>query len=253
MNDVTFVIEFFFSFDRANRVLSPEWVTERFKLFEKYTLPSLLNQSFQDFRVFAICGNRHKAITEKLPWHPRVEVYHVKGEDRLYQPKRQRPATEVTSYRDIDTDYLVVTRLDSDDLFHKDLMAEIKDSLFLDSKRSVLVVKKYIRWDILQHYIIYDGHSRSTTFYTHVFPRSIYKNWNSFARQHYLNLRLAGLDLPTTKEIGEFKICSIRHANNISDIKHKGKRLEWRGERITDKKAVAESLKDFGLREVYPT
>ncbi len=251
MSSITFVVEFFFSFDRPNRALWPEWINERFKLFEKYTLRSLQDQSFQDFRIFAICGNKNKSITENLPWHPRIEVYHVEGEDRLYYPKRQRPMSEVMGYQKINTDYLVVTRLDSDDLFHKDLMAEISDSVFLDSKRSVLVVKKYIRWDILQDYVIYDGHSRSTTFYTHVFPRSIYKNWNNFVTQHYLNLRLAGLDLPTTKEIGEFKICSLRHANNISDVKNKGIRIEWGGEKITDKIIITEILANFGIREAY--
>lgn len=251
MNSITFVVEFFFSFDRPNRALWPEWINERFKLFEEYTLPSLLNQSFKDFRIFAICGNKNKTITENLPWHPKIEVYHVKGEDRLYCPKRMRPTSEVVGYQDINTDYLVVTRIDSDDLFHKDLIAEIKNSVFLDSKRSVLVVKKYIRWDILRHYIIFDGHSRSTTFYTHVFPRSIYKNWNNFVTQHYLNLRLAGLDLPTTKEIGEFKICSLRHANNISDLKNQGKQINWKGDRITDKKIITESIKEFGIGEAY--
>lgn len=253
MSDITFVVEIFFSFDRANRILSPEWITERFKLFERYTLRSLLNQSFQDFRIFLLCGKRNKHITSKLSWHPKVEVYHVTGEDRLYRPKRQRPTSEVKGYRNIDSDYLSITQLGSDDLFHKDLMAEIRDSVFLDSKRSVLVVRKFIIWHTLQHYIINDGHSRTSAFITHVFPRSIYKNWKHFVTQCYLNPRVAGLDLPTTKEIGPFKICSTRHAHNISDIKNKGKKIEWRGERITDKKIITESLKDFGLGEVYET
>ena len=254
MNNITFVVEMFFSFDRANRALWPDWINERFKLFEKYTLRSLLNQSFQDFRIFLICGERNKHITSKLPWHPRVEIYHVKGEDRLYRPKRQRPASEVMGYRNINTDYLSVTQLGSDDLFHKDLMAEIKDSVFLDSKRSVLVVKKFIIWDTLEHHIIHDGHSRTSTFITSVFPRSIYKNWNHFVTQCYLNPRIAGLDLPTTKEIGAFKVCSTRHTYNISNIKYRGDKIRWgRGEKIIDKKIISENLKDFGLGEVYET
>ena len=253
MNNVTFVVEFFFSFDRANRALWPEWIAERFKLFEKYTLPSLLNQSFQNFRIFAICGKKNEAITEKLPWHPRVEVYHVRGEERLFYPKRQRPASEVMGYRSINSDYLSITQLGSDDLFHKDLMAEIKDSALLDSKRSVLVVKEYILWDILQNFIIYDRLRRTSAFFTHIFPRSIYKDWKSFVRQYYVNPRIAGMDLPTTREIGKFKICSTRHAYNISDIKNNGKKIIWKGERIIDKKVISEKLKDFVIGEVYAT
>lgn len=251
MNDIAFVVEIFFSFDRPNRVLSPEWIEERFKLFEQFTLPSLLNQSFQDFRIFVLCGERNRHITENLPWHLRVEVYHVEGEDRLSFPKRMRPASKVAGYDSINTEHLAVTRIDSDDIFHKDLMAEVRDSVFLDLKRSALVIKNYIIWDILHDYIIYYDRPQATPYFTHVFPRSIYGVWNDFAPQHYLNFRFAGLDLPTTKEIGKFKVCMTRHAQNISDIKNKGRILKWEGDKITDKAAITENLKDFGLREVY--
>lgn len=253
MSDITFVVEIFFSFDRPNRILSPEWVEERFKLFEQYTLRSLLNQSFQDFRIFILCGERNRHITEKLPWHPRVEVYHVEGESRLSFPKRMRPTSKIAGYGSIDTEYLAITRCDSDDIYHKDLMAEVRDSVFLDSRRSALVVKNYIIWDILCHYIIYYDRPQVTPYFTHVFPRSIYKSWNDFMTQHYLNFRFAGLDLPTTKEIGKFRVCTIRHSQNISDTKHKGRTLKWKGEKIIDKAVIAESLKDFGLKEVYGT
>jgi len=252
MDDVTFILELFFSFDRppGEAQLNPDWIKKRFKIFQKYTLPNLLSQSFQDFRIFAICGERNRATTESLPWHPKVEVYHVRGEDMLTFPKRMRPASKVAGYESIDTEYISITRIDSDDLFHLGLMAEIRDSIILDKKRSGLIVKRYIVWDILRHYILYQVRSQSSPYHTHVFPRSIYKNWNDFIRQHYVNHRYAGSDLPTTKEIQGYKACHVRHDHNISDIK-KGSTINWKGKKIWDKKVINRVLQDFGLDEAY--
>jgi len=254
MSNIAHIVEIFFSFDRppGEAQLNPKWINQRFGIFNKYTLPSLLNQSFQDFRIFAICGNKHRAITENLPWHPKVEVYHVQGEDRLTNPKRMRPASRVVGYDTIDTEHIAITRIDSDDLFHKDLMAEIRDSVFIDDRRSGLIIKQYIVWDVLRHYIIYQARRQSSPFFTHIFPRSIYKNWNDFIEQHYVNHRFAGADLPTTKEITGYKVCHVRHIQNISDIK-KGSIINWRGEKITDKRVITKALIDFGIGEAYKT
>lgn len=253
MNDVTFVVEIFFSFDRppGDVQLNPKWIKRRFEIFKKYTMPNLLNQSFQDFRLFIICGNKHMNITENLPWHSKAEIYHVEGENRLEFPKRMRPASRVMGYDSIDTEYVAITRIDSDDLFNLNLIEEIKDSIFLDNKRSVLMIRQYIVWDVVRHYILYKRRGPTSPFYTHVFPRSIHKNWNDFVKQHYLNHRFAGPNLPMTKEIKGYKVCHVRHDNNISDIKKGGKIVNWHGERIIDKKIVNKVLREFGIEEAY--
>ena len=228
-----------------------EWINRRFKIFQKYTLPNLLKQSFQDFRIFILCGNKHKSITENLPWHPRLEIYHVEGEKRLTTPKRMSPASKVLGYDSIDTEYISITRIDSDDLFHLTLMEEIKNTITVSNKRSVLMIKQYMVWDILMKYILFRKLSHSSPYHTHVFPRSIYKNWKDFSEQHYLNHRFAGSDLPLTKEITGYKACHIRHDHNVSDIKKGGKIVSWHGNRITDKKMINEILCGFGVEEAY--
>lgn len=255
MDNVTFIIEIFFSFDRApgDVQLNPEWIKRRFEIFKNYTMPNLLKQSFQDFRIFIICGNKHVNITKNLSWHPRAEIYHVEGEDKLEFPKRMRPASKVLGYDSIDTEYISITRIDSDDLFNLNLMEEVKNSIFLDNKRSVLMIKRYIVWDIIRHYVLYKKRGHTSPFHTHVFPRPIYKNWNDFIKQHYINHRFASPSLPTTKEIIGYKACHIRHDNNISDIKKGGKTVNWHGEKITDKKIINKVLREFGLEEVYKT
>lgn len=253
MDNITFIVEIFFSFDRppGDVRLNPDWIKRRFKIFQKYTMPNLLKQSFQDFRLFIICGNKHRDITENLPWHSKAEIYHVKGEDVLIFPKRMRPASMVMGYDSIDTEYVSITRIDSDDLFNLSLLEEIKNTIFLDNKRSVLMIKRYIIWDVIRQYILYKKLGSASPFHTHVFPRSLYKSWNDFIEQHYINHRFAGSNLPTAKEIVGYKACHIRHDNNISDIKKGGKIVNWHGERITDKKIINKALRGFGLEEVY--
>ncbi len=251
MSSVTFVVEVFFSFDRppGEVQLTADWTKERFKIFEKYTLPSLLNQSFQDFRIFVLCGEKHKAVTESLPWHKRVEVYHVEAEKKSSNPKRMRPASKVEGYDSIDTDYISITRINSDDLFHKDLMAEIRDSISPNDKSSGLFMRRYIVWDILKNYIMYkEILSRCSPHYTHVFPRRVYQDWDKFIEQHYMNHRFAVAGLFETKEIPGWKACEVRHAFNISDIR-RGRIVDLEGEKTTDKKKIAKIIEGFGVPE----
>jgi len=249
MNNVTFVVEVFFSFDRppGEVQVTGDWVRERFKIFEKYTLASLLNQSFNNFRIFVLCGKKHEAITRNLPWHEKIEVCHVSAEKESSNPKRMRPASKVDGYDSIDTDYVSITRINSDDLFHKDLMAEIRDSISLNGNASGLFMRRYVVWDIMKHYITYrEILSRCSPHYTHVFHRSIYKYWDSFIKWHYVNHRFAVADLSDTKEIPGWKACEVRHAFNISDIR-RGYIADLEGDKITDKAEMNKIIEPFGV------
>jgi len=249
MKDVTFVVEVFFSFTRppGEVQLTPEWIYERFKIFQKYTLISLLNQSFDDFRIFVLCGERSRVTTEKLNWHKKAEVYHVLGEKESSNPKRMRPASKVEGYDTINTDYVSITRINSDDLFHRDLMAEIRDSISLNDNASALFMRRYVVWDVLKHYITYrEISSRCSPHYTHVFHRAIYKYWDSFIKWHYVNHRFAAADFSDKKEIPGWKACEVRHAFNISDIR-RGYIVDLKGDKITDKKEMNKIIEEFGV------
>ena len=249
MNNVTFVVEVFFSFTRPPEEvqLNSGWIFRRFELFQKYTLKSLLKQSFKDFRIFVLCGEQFRHITESLPWHKRVEAYHVLGEAKSSQPKRMRPASRVEGYASIDTPYVSITRINSDDLFHRDLMAEIRDSITPNNKPSGLFMRRYVIWDIVKHYITYrEILSQCSPHYTHVFPRAIYEDWESFIEQHYINHRFAVAGLAEVKEILGWKACEVRHSHNISDMR-RGYIADQAGDKITDKKAMNKIIKEFGV------
>ena len=254
MNTITHVVQIFLDIERPNRDvynldLSRKWVEKRVEFFNRFTLPSLLNQTFQGFRIFLICGNKHKAYTSRLKWNKRVEVCYGKGKGGTIttDPGYPEPKLRVEEFEKIDTDYLVITRLDSDDLFHREAMAEVRDSVeqvLPTTKRKCLVFKKYIVWDRQGNFIRPIHNKPSPPFIVHVFPKSIYKKYWEFASQHFLNHRFMGGKEPDAVELSADKVCVIKHEENISRIK-KNKRL------AAVNVAERDKLKKMGIGHIF--
>lgn len=80
---------------------SSRWIESRWDLFERYCLPSVLAQTFRDFRwLIYIAPAVSEAIADRLrAYDPRIEVRRDSHKDSL----------------DVEADVLVTTRLDSDD------------------------------------------------------------------------------------------------------------------------------------------
>ena len=202
MSTITYIVQIFLDFDRPTLVLKPQWVCDRIEFFETFTLPSLLSQSFQDFRIFMICGQRNAEITSAHKWHPKVEVCYDNSERKYYE---------------MGSDYVSVTRLDSDDLMHRDAMQEVADNQIQSDQRECLIWRKNHQWNIPNRFI--SRHWRpAPPFFTHIFPRAIYKNWTAFCAQHFLQHGSAGGRLPDTVELSPGKICVTKHFGNISKI-----------------------------------
>jgi len=226
MNTITHIVQIFLDIERPNSDvynldLSLAWVKKRIEFFNKFTLPSLLNQSFQDFRIFLLCGNKHKAYTSGLKWNKRVELCYGKGEKGTItqDPGYPKPGLKIEEFGAIDTDYIAITRLDSDDLFHRDAMADVRDNVIMSDERRCLIFKKYLLWDTVNRYLHPIHHKRSPPFITHIFPKAIYKDYGKFASQHFLSHRFAGGKLPETVELPADRVCVVNHEDNISRLK----------------------------------
>jgi len=268
MSTITHVVQIFLDIERPNRDvynldLSREWVKKRIEFFNHFTLPSLLNQTFQDFRIFLICGNKHKAYTSSLKWNKRVEACYGKGRGGtiVTDPGYPEPGLKVKEFEGIDTDYLAITRIDSDDLFHKKAMAEVRDNVektLPTTKRRCLAFRKYLIWDRQANFIRPFHNKPSPPFIVHIFPKSIYKNYWKFASQHFLNHRFMGGAEPNTIELTTNRVCVIKHEENISRIK-KNRRLvpismearerlkKENRSYIFDKQNLYEILRDFSI------
>jgi len=254
MNTITHVVQIFLDIERPNSDvynldLSLSWVKKRIEFFNRFTLPSLLNQSFQGFRIFLICGNKHKKYTSKLKWNKRVELCYGKGAKGTItqDPGYPKPGLRIEEYGKIDTDYLAITRLDSDDMFHRDAMADVRDNIIMTDERRCLIFKKYLLWDTVNRYLHPIHHKRSPPFITHIFPRAIYKDYDKFAAQHFLSHRFAGGKLAETVELPADRVCVVNHESNISRLK-KNRRLRLlnKEERDTLKREAPSYVYDVG-------
>ena len=215
MKSATYIVRLFLDMDRPDLLLPEQWVHDRIALFEQFTLKSLLNQSFGDFRIFLLCGERHRAITEAHKWHPRVEVCYDRGMSKFAQIK---------------TPHLSITRLDSDDLMHKHAMREVRDNAIRSSKRECMVWRNNIMWDRLNRYIgLWLGRAGSP-FVTHVFPYAIYRDRGLFETQHFQEVGKLGDRSNGAKVLSENKICVVRHNHNISLIKRGLTAIEYTAE-----------------------
>jgi len=245
MPSIKFIVETSIGADRAGWIAPPEWIEWRAEFFQKYTLASLRNQTFGDFEIFIQCGNRNRKMLEEYDWAPELSVCFDRGRDR---------------YEEINTDYLAITRIDSDDLFHFEAMEEIQDNVILSKVRECLIFRHYIEWNTRTAWIVKKW-QHASPYCTHIFPKAIYKNWELFSRRHFLPHGSLGGRLPATKELGQNnKVCYLQHWQNAGYVK-RGKTpprlsaakreeiIKSRKNIISDQEEICNILKDFGVSE----
>lgn len=178
----------------AKQLRTEDWVAKRCKLFKAYTEKSLLNQGFQDFRIFLLCGSTFRYITSQFPFDPKVEVRYDYAKNAL---------------QEINTPYLNWTRIDSDDMFHKDVMLEVKENAKFTDQRETVVYRDLIQWNVL-HNFVSDIKISRTPFASHTFPKAIYKNWVEFKKQQFMGYRSC-LNVLTPR-----RVCIVRHDRNVT-------------------------------------
>ena len=193
-----------------------------------------MNQSFRDFEVWLICGWRHRDITSQLkcdggplrviyPVAVESDLSAIVGDTFTIAPKwRRKPTLKIKEFEEQDADYLAITRIDSDDLFHREAMKEIyrEASLAVNvvgvEERCRLLFTEYIYWDMLNHFISFQRWA-NPPFYTHIFPREVYQDWDRLQKLHFNNHRYMGGGYE--KELCPFKVLVTYHKQNIARIK----------------------------------
>lgn len=179
--------------DFAIKLRSDVWVNERIRIFKKFTLQSLLNQSFDNFRIFLFCGRRFRYITENFDLGTdRVE--------RMYDYGQR-------AYQGMEADRVSIMRIDSDDLFHRSMMAQIHKLVF--NGHRFFSARRMIQWDIL-HNFISDIKIIVSPFTNHVFPKTIYKDFKELNRRQFMGYRSA------PELLKHQSVCIIRHKQNIT-------------------------------------
>jgi len=219
----------------AIKVRSEKWVKRRCRIFKQFTLQSLLNQSFDNFRVWLYCGQASRKITSSYDFGDRVEVVYDYGKSRIEELQSQ---------------WLSLTRIDSDDCFHRDAMLEVRDRTIMANRKTRTGFRDLIQWNIL-HNFVSDIRIIVSPFTTHCWPRSQYKNWQRLCREQF------GAYRNPQQRLSPRKVCIIRHLDNVTwnrigkDPANRRYFLEEKAKRnnfITDRGKIVGILKDFGIR-----
>ena len=143
--------------DKNNQpVLTTEWLERRFFLFEKYCLPSMMNQSCKNFIWFVLFSNNTpERFLEKIRNYeskfPNLKPLFL--EPGGLETIKKKFNEMLPDYLSNDDRYIITTRIDNDDAFHKDMILEVQ-SLF-DKQEDVFISFIYgLQYDIQQKVLV---------------------------------------------------------------------------------------------------
>ena len=104
-----------------------EWLIDRYTIFKKYCLPSMQNQSIQNFKWLVYFDKNTNTCfkqynTELHDQFPNFIPIYVTNFDEFREQKNK----DIETYRDKNKQYIITTRLDNDDCLHIDAIAIIQ-------------------------------------------------------------------------------------------------------------------------------
>lgn len=221
----------------AIKLRSADWVEKRIRIFRDFTLRSLLNQTFDDFRIFLFCGQRFRSITEKFDFGmDRVE--------RIYDYGQR-------AYQEIEADQVSIMRIDSDDLFHEKIMMNIRS--LVSCKHKTFSFRNVIQWNTIHNFIT-DIKIIISPFTNHVFPKSIYKDFDKLRTLQFGGYRSA----PELFSPKFRRVCVIRHRQNVTwprinknprSERYRQEEMTKRNNIILARPQIIKMLKPFGIPE----
>lgn len=126
----------------GNNVLTEAWLKDRFNLFETYCFPSIKNQSNQNFIWFVFFDvdtpEYYKAKIDKLHKDfSNFKPVFIDGIDELTNVFRYN----ILKHVDDSDKFVVTTRIDNDDIIHKDFVGTIQ-ALYIPKHLTVIDLQK---------------------------------------------------------------------------------------------------------------
>lgn len=127
----------------AARIPDKEWLIQRTELFRKYCLPSVLNQTARNFR-WLIYFDISTSLDSVQKFHElekqSPDIIKIMLADG-YQHFLERYTKDVLALCDPNSKYIITTRLDNDDIIHKDFIAKIRENFHEQQFMAVNYVK----------------------------------------------------------------------------------------------------------------
>lgn len=111
----------------GSTVLTEEWLTHRIELFKKYCYPSIKAQSNKDFVWFIYFDtDTKKEILDDLQEYCKDANIVIKLK-HSYQYFEKTYTQDILENCDADLSHIITTRIDNDDIVHKDFVKEIQN------------------------------------------------------------------------------------------------------------------------------
>ena len=107
-----------------------DYLTERFKLFEKYTIPSVADQSAEDFKWIVLFSDRTPdEFRERINGYEKQYDFFVPrylGADQVYPRQYVLRDSLHGILREFTTERLILTRVDNDDVIAQDYLDNVR-------------------------------------------------------------------------------------------------------------------------------
>jgi len=246
MKSVKFVIATELIRHKFAKQSSLDFLKERIKLFKKFTLISMLKQTYQFFPIWLFCDKSFKDYMQTVKWPEteRIKVIYDDGKQIL---------------NELDDDYLIIMRTDYDDLLHKNCLKEIKDKVILDDKMHRLIFYHMYTVDIINNTVYIRATRREAPFFANIYPKKLYKRHNYFVTTFFGSHRKLLKDfISVTDFIPNRRICVLNHTQNYSDLRRGRKRKheevsikelkKIKNFLTSDRIEILEILKDFNIK-----
>lgn len=128
----------------GDKVLTDDWLDERFRIFENYCLPSVENQTNQNFKW---CVFFDKETPEKY----KLKILEINKRYSNFRPiyidGMENLNTEFIYYikktLEVNDKFIITSRLDNDDIIHKDFVDTIQNEYLLEQNLIIDLRKGY--------------------------------------------------------------------------------------------------------------
>lgn len=137
--------------NNLHKFQTPEWLAERFRLFEAFCLPSIVNQTAEFTWLVLFNSETPEVYKERIASYQAKYPYFVPLYLKPYTD--DLPVLQQYIYEHSKTPYIITTKCDNDDILHRDYMQLIQNQ-FAEQECTMLHYASGMQYDV-QNQILY--------------------------------------------------------------------------------------------------
>ena len=113
----------------GNEVLTDKWMKKRMSLFFEYCVPGVYNQYSKNFKWLIYIDKNTKGVYKKQLQDLTNEFnYIIIKQVNSYQDFMDNYCNDILSITETNCSHIITTRLDNDDIIHKDMIRKVQET-----------------------------------------------------------------------------------------------------------------------------